>query len=134
MTNPNNIVQGKHLESLASSSKRYILEEISELCTAIQNDLENCFHTSTRFTLASGAWTQNPNETSEYSYSAAITLSGVTADDYAVVDFDRATQATVLNSILCPSGETATGVINLYAKNAPTDSITGQVTLWKGAV
>lgn len=39
MTNPNNIVQGKHLESLASDTRSYILAKDLEVIRALQADL-----------------------------------------------------------------------------------------------
>jgi len=41
MTNGNNAAQGKHLESLATATKRYILAQILDVTDAVSSELEN---------------------------------------------------------------------------------------------
>ena len=86
------------------------------------------------FTIATSAWTKNSAETSEFVYYADITVSGLTANDYAEVNFDRASQSAVVAANLCAAGDTLSGKIRLYAENAPESSIGGQYIITKGAV
>ena len=39
MNNGNNAAQGKHLESIAAATKRYILAEILDVTTAVSSEL-----------------------------------------------------------------------------------------------
>lgn len=53
MNNPNDVVQGKHLESVASGAKRCILAAIYDLSSAMLNDLPSDFSGAT--SVAGGA-------------------------------------------------------------------------------
>lgn len=89
--------------------------------------------TPTAFILATSAWTRNSSETSEFVYYADIAVSGLTANDYAEVNFTRASQSIVATANLCPSGDTMSGKIRIYAKNVPSASINGEYVVTKGA-
>lgn len=88
----------------------------------------------TAFTLATSAWNENSSETSEFVYYADITVSGLTANDYAEVNFNRASQSIIAEANLCSSGETMSGKIRIYAENVPSSSISGEYIVTKGAV
>lgn len=89
--------------------------------------------TPTAFTLATSAWVKNSSETSEFIYYADITVSGLTANDYAEVNFTRTSQSVIANADLCPSGDTMSGRIRIYAKNVPATSVSGEYVVTKGA-
>lgn len=88
--------------------------------------------TPTAFTIAANAWQENSSETSEFVYYADITVSGLTVNDYAEVNFNRTSQNIIATANICPSGDTMSGKIRIYAKNIPTDSISGQYIITKG--
>lgn len=88
--------------------------------------------TPTSFTLAANSWTNDTTETSDYTYYANISATGVTANDYAEINFSRGSLSIIEDAELCPSGETAANVIKLYAKSAPTSTISGQYVIFKG--
>lgn len=89
--------------------------------------------TPTAFTLAANAWMENSSETSEFVYYADIEVSGLTANDYAEINFTRTSQSVIANADLCLSGDTMSGKIRIYAKNAPSASINGEYVVIKGA-
>lgn len=89
--------------------------------------------TPTAFTLAVSAWMENSSETSEFVYYADIEVSGLTANDYAEVNFTRTSQSVIANADLCPSGDTMSGKIRIYAKNVPATSVSGEYVVTKGA-
>ena len=113
MTNPNDIVQSKHLDSLAAA-------------LAGRNRVVN-------FSLSVSDWALSAAETSDYAYVANIAVSGLTAYDYAFVDIARAAQGIAADCNLCPSAESLHDYLRLFAKDIPSDSLTGQITVLKGA-
>ena len=88
----------------------------------------------TAFTIAKTAWTKNNSETSEFVYYADITVSNLTANDYAEVNFNRTSQSIVAKANVCASGDTMAGKIRIYAENIPSASIGGEYLVTKGAV
>lgn len=90
--------------------------------------------TSTAFSIATSAWQKDNAETSEFVYYADITVSDLTANDYAEVNFNRASQSVATEANICASGETMTGKIRIYAENIPTATISGEYLVTKGAV
>ena len=89
---------------------------------------------STAFTVATSAWHNNASETSEFVYYADIAVSGLTANDYAEVNFNRVSQSIAATANVCAAGETMTGKIRIYAKNTPSDLISGEYIITKGAM
>ena len=87
----------------------------------------------TAFTIATSAWLENTSETSEFVYYADITVNGLTANDYAEVNFNRVSQSIAATANVCAAGETMSGKIRIYAKNTPSDSISGEYIITKGA-
>lgn len=85
------------------------------------------------FTIATSAWHRNAAETSEFVYYADITVNGLTANDYAEVNFTRASQSVLSEANLCPTGDTMAGKIRLYAENVPSASVSGEYLITKGA-
>lgn len=90
--------------------------------------------TSTAFSIATSAWKKDNAETSEFVYYADITVGGLTANDYAEVNFNRTSQSVATEANICASGETMTGKIRIYAENIPTATISGEYLVTKGAV
>ena len=88
--------------------------------------------TPQNFTIASNAWTKNSAETSEFVYYADIAVSGLTANDYVLVDLNRASQSIVADANLCLSGETLAGKIRVFSEKIPAATIGGQYTIIKG--
>lgn len=89
---------------------------------------------STPFTIAKSAWTKSNSETSEFVYYADIAVSGLTVYDYAEVNFTRASQSVISEANICPSGDTMAGKIRLFAEEIPTEAISGEYLVTKGAV
>lgn len=89
--------------------------------------------TPTAFSIATSAWQENSSETSEFVYYADIVVSGLTANDYAEVNFNRASQRIVAEANICTTGETMAGKIRIYAENVPTATIGGEYIIMKGA-
>lgn len=85
------------------------------------------------FTIAANAWQKNTAEPSEFVYYVDIAVSGLTANDYAEVNFDRASQSIATEANICSSGETMAGKIRIYAENIPTDALSGEYLITKGA-
>lgn len=88
----------------------------------------------TAFSIPVNSWTKNSAETSEFVYFADITVSGLSANDYAAIDFDRASQSVVADANICASGETLSGKIRLYAEEIPESAISGEYFITKGVV
>ena len=86
------------------------------------------------FTVYEDSWEEDFSESSEFIYYADIIVAGLTANDYAEVNFDRTSQKITAEANLCLSGETMSGKIRIYAENIPTDSISGEYVITKGAV
>ena len=86
----------------------------------------------TAFTIATSAWIENASETSEFIYYADITVSNLTANDYAEVNFNRTSQSIAATANVCAAGETMAGKIRIYAKSTPSDSISGEYIITKG--
>ena len=86
----------------------------------------------TAFTIATSAWIENTSETSEFVYYADITVSNLTANDYAEVNFNRTSQSIAATANVCAAGETMAGKIRIYAKSTPSDSISGEYIITKG--
>ena len=85
------------------------------------------------FTIAASAWQKDTAETSEFVYYVDIAVSGLTANDYAEVNFDRTSQSIATEANICSSGETMAGKIRIYAENIPTDALSGEYLITKGA-
>ena len=88
----------------------------------------------TAFTISTSAWLENASETSEFVYYADIMVNGLTANDYAEVNFNRVSQSIAATANVCAAGETMTGKIRIYAKNTPSDLISGEYIIMKGAM
>lgn len=89
--------------------------------------------TSGFFNIATTDWQNDADETSEFANVANISVSGLTADDYAEITFDRDCLAAVSDANVCASGETATGCIKIFAENVPESALSGQYVIFKGA-
>ena len=101
------------------------------------NNIENNYvprTTPTAFSISTNAWTVNNSETSEFIYYADITVSGLTSNDYAEINFNRASQSIIVKDNLCASGETLSGKIRLFAEKIPTENISGEYMITKGVV
>ena len=90
--------------------------------------------TPTSFSIPISAWHKDNSETSEFVYYADITVSGLTVNDYAEVNFTRGSQSIATEANICSSGETMAGKIRIYAENIPEDTISGEYLVTKGAV
>ena len=90
--------------------------------------------TAIAFNIPVSSWAKNNSETSEFVYYADITASGLTSNDYAEINFSRASQSIVSEANLCASGETLSGKIRLYAEKIPAANISGEYIITKGAV
>ncbi len=88
----------------------------------------------TAFSISTSEWTKNNSETSEFIYYADITVSGLTSNDYAEINFNRASQNIIVEANICASGETLSGKIRLFAEKIPTAVISGEYVITKGAV
>lgn len=81
------------------------------------------------FTLQPSAWVSGTN--GDFKYYANISVVGITASDGANVVLDVPSQALAGISGLCPSGETLSGAIKLWSKQAPAGNISGNYEIKK---
>ena len=132
----NKIISLNHVDSLAADTSRNTAavasatsEAIRELVNAINNDI-NSRTAHGVFSIAVNDW-QTINDP-DYGYCANISVSGLTADDYAEINFTRSSLSVVAEAELCPSGETVADAIHIYAKNIPSTSITGEIFIHRG--
>lgn len=89
--------------------------------------------TPTAFSITTSAWQENSSETSEFVFFADIPVSGLTAKDYAEVNFNRASQSVAAEAKICAAGETMAGKIRIYSETVPTATLSGEYIIMKGA-
>lgn len=100
----------------------------SSLRTAL-DDLRSAF-TPKSFTLAVSAWVSSGR--SDFPFSATIANSEIAAADYVDVAFN-VDSINIAATAGIVSGETSAGQIKLFAKKAPTATVSGVYTITKGA-
>lgn len=88
------------------------------------------------FVLAADSWTKNSGESTSgpwYPYCCSLTVVGVTADFRidAVLNAASADIATVCG--LCPTTETADGVVIFRSRLVPEANISGQIYIMQGS-
>lgn len=91
------------------------------------------FATSGFFNIATTDWQVDEDETSEYTNRAIISVSGVTANDYAELNFDRDCLSVASAANISATGETVNGYIHIFAENVPESALSGQYVIFKGA-
>lgn len=90
--------------------------------------------TPTTFSISTDAWTGDPTEISDFVYYADIDVIGLTENDYAEVIFDRKCQSTLIDANICSSGNSLANKIRIYSENVPSETVSGQYIIMKGAV
>lgn len=86
---------------------------------AVTNSVTFCRKYSGSSTVASGSWASSG--IAAYPYKADITVAGITANDYAIVSF-ASTEASSGN--FDTGCDTSANTLTIYARTAPTGSIT----------
>lgn len=86
---------------------------------------------SVSFAISVGSWISNGNN-SAYNYRCDILVDGLKSTDIATVSVSPGSQSVAANCGLCPTNETLNGKIRLFAKNIPSDSISGEYYILEG--
>ena len=113
---------------LTNTDAETINAKISDVESKIPTDTVSMSHGG--FSIAVNDW-QTINDP-DYFYCANISVSGLTSDSYAEINFNRESLDVVANAELCPSGETVADFIKLFTKKIPTSSIAGEYVIFKG--
>ena len=113
---------------LTNTDAETINAKISDVESKIPTDTVSMSHGV--FSIAVNDW-QTINDP-DYFYCANISVSGLTSDSYAEINFNRESLDVVANAELCPSGETVADFIKLFTKKIPTSSIAGEYVIFKG--
>ncbi len=85
----------------------------------------------TTITVPTSAWAADSTYTS-YPYRATISNSQITAADNVSITLSVASLVTAEAAYVAPGGETYAGGLYLYAKNVPTNALTGAMIIFKG--
>lgn len=126
---PTSLINKDQLQTTSVKTKRYILNHLSTVVNSVLEEI-NSRTAHGVFSIAVNDW-QTINDP-DYGYCANISVSGLTTDDYAEINFTRSSLSVVAEAELCPSGETVADAIHIYAKNIPSTSITGEIFIHRG--
>lgn len=88
------------------------------------------------FTLAADSWNDDLNEdapATEYPRRYALAVEGVTANSRIDAVLDAASVDVAAACGLCPTTETADGLVIFRSRSAPATSISGQLYITQGA-
>ena len=134
MTNGQRATRARHIEHVLANAKLYTLKEIQDLALGTLEELQGYVPRPTLndFSLSAADWSLSSVELSEFVYVANISVSGLTANDYAEINFNRASQSLVADANICASAETDTDCLRLYSENIPESTIRGQFVVFKG--
>ena len=80
--------------------------------------------TPVSFTLPATGWTDGSGITN-YPYYYDMSVTGMTANDFAVVAIAPDSQGTAIACGLCATNETRAGAIRFYSAKVPVAAITG---------
>lgn len=81
----------------------------------------------TNFTLPVNSWVSGAEN-----FYADIEIAGITANDDAVIDFDKQNKSVVVDAEIQSEGDSLSGKLRIYAKKIPTDEIVATFVVWKG--
>ncbi|MCM1275447.1 MAG: hypothetical protein NC299_08780 [Lachnospiraceae bacterium] len=86
----------------------------------------------TSFSIPASSWTTLSSARAGCKYSAAITVSSITASDGATVDFGIDSMEICIAAEVSPAVETSAGKITVFAKSKPTAAVSGVYRIHKG--
>lgn len=94
-----------------------ITDQLSARIDGLGSDVNNMLLCANSVPVVRSKW-QDSGTTTEYRYYATINMSGVTAEHFAIVQFDNLDSA-----IMSPNVTTGLGAVTIYASEIPAASI-----------